>query len=104
MGQRHHQAQGGVDQLQELRGPAGVAAAESRGGRAMSSPMTSMAAMRSFRRDPKVISRELPKGTVKRVLGIARPYRRDLTCPQSTKKSQLIPSAAQGRSAPAGPP
>jgi ATP-binding cassette subfamily B protein len=46
----------------------------------MSSPMTSMAAMRSFRRDPKVVSRELPKGTVKRVLGIARPYRRDLTC------------------------
>ena len=45
----------------------------------MSSPMTSMAAMRSFRRDPSVTSRELPKGTVKRILGIARPYRRELT-------------------------
>jgi ATP-binding cassette, subfamily B, bacterial len=44
----------------------------------MSSPMTSMAAMRSFRRDPKVVNRELPKGTVKRILGIARPYRREL--------------------------
>jgi ATP-binding cassette subfamily B protein len=41
--------------------------------------MTSMAAMRSFRRDPSVTSRELPKGTVKRILGIARPYRRELT-------------------------
>jgi ATP-binding cassette subfamily B protein len=41
--------------------------------------MTSMAAMRSFRRDPKVASRELPKGTVRRILGIARPYRRELT-------------------------
>jgi ATP-binding cassette subfamily B protein len=41
--------------------------------------MTSMAAMRSFRRDPKLASRELPKGTVKRILGVARPYRRDLT-------------------------
>ena len=40
--------------------------------------MTSMAAMRSFRRDPSVIGRELPKGTVRRILGIARPYRRDL--------------------------
>ena len=41
-------------------------------------PMTSMAAMRSFRRDPSVTGRELPKGTVRRVLGIARPYRREL--------------------------
>ncbi|WP_170856592.1 ABC transporter ATP-binding protein [Geodermatophilus africanus] len=45
----------------------------------MSGPMTSMAAMRSFRRDPSVVARELPKGTVGRILGIARPYRRDLT-------------------------
>src|SRR3954453_11480543 len=45
----------------------------------MSSPMTSMAAMRSFQRDPSVTARELPKGTVKRILGIARPYRRELT-------------------------
>jgi ATP-binding cassette subfamily B protein len=45
----------------------------------MSGPMTSMAAMRSFRRDPSVVARELPKGTVRRILGIARPYRRDLT-------------------------
>src|SRR3712207_6168019 len=43
------------------------------------SSMTSMAAMRSFRRDPSVTARELPKGTVRRVLGIARPYRRDLS-------------------------
>jgi ATP-binding cassette, subfamily B, bacterial len=42
--------------------------------------MTSMAAMRSFRRDPSVTARELPKGTVRRVLGVARPYRRELTC------------------------
>jgi ATP-binding cassette subfamily B protein len=41
--------------------------------------MTSMAAMRSYRRDPSVTARELPKGTVRRILGIARPYRRDLT-------------------------
>ncbi len=41
--------------------------------------MTSMAAMRSFRRDPSVTARELPKGTVRRVLGIARPYRRELS-------------------------
>jgi ATP-binding cassette subfamily B protein len=40
--------------------------------------MTSMAAMRSYRRDPSVTGRRLPKGTVRRVLGIARPYRRDL--------------------------
>ena len=46
----------------------------------MSGPMTSMAAMRSFRRDPSVVERKLPKGTVRRVLGIARPYRRDLVC------------------------
>ncbi len=45
----------------------------------MSSPMTSMAAMRSFRRDPSVTSREVPKGTVRRILGIAGPYRRELT-------------------------
>ncbi|HET6392605.1 MAG TPA: ABC transporter ATP-binding protein [Blastococcus sp.] len=45
----------------------------------MSNPMTSMAAMRSFRRDPSVTARELPKGTVRRILGIARPYRRELT-------------------------
>jgi ATP-binding cassette subfamily B protein len=45
----------------------------------VSGPMTSMAAMRSFRRDPSVAARELPKGTVRRVLGVARPYRRDLT-------------------------
>jgi ATP-binding cassette subfamily B protein len=42
--------------------------------------MTSMAAMRSFRRDPSVTARELPKGTVRRILGIARPYRRELSC------------------------
>jgi ATP-binding cassette subfamily B protein len=41
--------------------------------------MTSMAAMRSFRRDPSVTARELPKGTVRRILGIARPYRRELS-------------------------
>src|SRR3712207_9472210 len=40
--------------------------------------MTSMAAMRSFRRD-SVASREIPKGTVRRILGIAEPYRRELT-------------------------
>jgi ATP-binding cassette subfamily B protein len=40
--------------------------------------MTSMAAMRSYRRDPSVTERQLPKGTVTRVLGIARPHRRDL--------------------------
>ena len=45
----------------------------------MDGPMTSMAAMRSFRRDPSVTSRELPKGTVRRILDIARPYRRELT-------------------------
>jgi ATP-binding cassette subfamily B protein len=44
----------------------------------VSQSMTSMAAMRSFRRDPSVIARELPKGTVRRILGIARPYRREL--------------------------
>lgn len=42
-------------------------------------PMTSMAAMRSFRRDPSVTARKLPKGTVRRILGVARPYRRELT-------------------------
>ena len=40
-------------------------------------PATSMAAMRSYRRDPRSPS-VAPKGTVRRVLGIARPYRRDL--------------------------
>src|SRR5436305_15094851 len=45
----------------------------------MSGPLTSMAAMRSFRRDPSVTSRQLPKGTVRRILGIARPYWRELT-------------------------
>jgi ATP-binding cassette subfamily B protein len=44
----------------------------------MSSPMTSMAAMRSFSRDRSVTSREIPKGTVRRILGIAGPYRREL--------------------------
>src|SRR3954447_9212676 len=53
--------------------------AQEGGGASMSSPMTSMAAMRSFRRDPAVTSRELPKGTVRRILGVARPYRKDLT-------------------------
>src|SRR3712207_436574 len=38
-----------------------------------------MAAMRSLRNDPGAASRELPKGTVRRVLGVARPYRRELT-------------------------
>ena len=41
--------------------------------------MTSMAAMRSYRRDSSVTARELPKGTVRRILGIAQPYRRELT-------------------------
>jgi ATP-binding cassette subfamily B protein len=45
----------------------------------VSQSMTSMAAMRSFRRDPSVTARELPKGTVRRILGIARPYRRELS-------------------------
>jgi ATP-binding cassette subfamily B protein len=45
----------------------------------VSNPMTSMAAMRSFRRDSSVTARELPKGTVRRILGIARPYRRELS-------------------------
>ncbi|CCH89009.1 putative ABC-type multidrug transport system, ATPase and permease component [Modestobacter italicus] len=44
----------------------------------MSSPMTSMAAMRSFSRDSSVTSRQIPKGTVRRILGIAQPYRREL--------------------------
>jgi ATP-binding cassette subfamily B protein len=39
----------------------------------------SMAAMRSFRHDPGVVSRELPPGTVPRVLRIALPYRRELS-------------------------
>jgi ATP-binding cassette subfamily B protein len=41
--------------------------------------MTSMAAMRSFRRDPAASAREIPEGTVRRILGVARPYRRELT-------------------------
>src|SRR3954451_11730562 len=40
--------------------------------------MTSMAAMRSFRQDRSVTARQIPKGTVQRILGIARPYRREL--------------------------
>ena len=40
--------------------------------------MTSLAAMRSFRRDATP-AREIPPGTVRRILGVARPYRRDLT-------------------------
>jgi len=38
-----------------------------------------MAAMRSLRNDPGAATRALPKGTVRRVLGVARPYRRELT-------------------------
>jgi ATP-binding cassette subfamily B protein len=45
----------------------------------VSSPMTSMAAMRSFRRDASVSNRQLPKGLLRRILGIARPYWRELT-------------------------
>ncbi|SEL08903.1 ATP-binding cassette, subfamily B [Blastococcus sp. DSM 46786] len=45
----------------------------------VSQSMTSMAAMRSFKRDPAVTARQLPKGTVRRIVGIARPYRRELT-------------------------
>src|SRR5918994_401182 len=48
------------------------------GGVDVTHSMTSMAAMRSFRRDPWVTARELPKGPVRRILGIARPYRREL--------------------------
>ncbi|WP_308123557.1 ABC transporter ATP-binding protein [Modestobacter marinus] len=44
----------------------------------MDSPMTSMAAMRSFRQDASVTARQIPKGTVRRILGIAGPYRREL--------------------------
>ncbi|GAB4079688.1 ABC transporter ATP-binding protein [Modestobacter muralis] len=44
----------------------------------MSSPMTSMAAMRSFSNDPSVTSKTIPKGTTRRILGIAGPYRREL--------------------------
>lgn len=40
--------------------------------------MTSMAAMRSFSTDRSVTSRGVPKGTVRRILGIAGPYRREL--------------------------
>ncbi|SDG28488.1 ABC transporter ATP-binding protein [Klenkia brasiliensis] len=40
--------------------------------------MTSMAAMRSFRREATP-AREIPRGTVRRILGVAGPYRRDLT-------------------------
>ena len=45
----------------------------------MSSSIPSMAAMRSFRHDPSVVTRKLPPGTVRRVMRIALPYRRDLT-------------------------
>jgi ATP-binding cassette subfamily B protein len=38
-----------------------------------------MLAMRSLRNDPSVATRKLPKGTVRRVVSFARPYRRDLT-------------------------
>src|SRR3954447_4091066 len=38
-----------------------------------------MFAMRSLRNDPTVATRKLPKGTVRRVVEFARPYRRDLT-------------------------
>ncbi|BEP15672.1 ABC transporter ATP-binding protein [Acidothermaceae bacterium B102] len=38
-----------------------------------------LAAMRSFRRDPSVGKRKLASGTVRRVWGFARPYRRHLT-------------------------
>src|SRR3954466_5147092 len=41
--------------------------------------MTSMAPMRSFRRDPSVTGREIPKGTLRRIVGVARPYKRELT-------------------------
>ena len=44
----------------------------------MSSPMTSMAAMRSFSSDPSVTSKQIPAGTTRRILGIADPYRREL--------------------------
>src|SRR3712207_1676777 len=37
-----------------------------------------MLAMRSLRNDPSIATRALPKGTVRRVLGVAAPYRRDL--------------------------
>jgi ATP-binding cassette subfamily B protein len=37
-----------------------------------------MAAMRSFSHDASVTSKQIPKGTVRRILGIARPYRREL--------------------------
>lgn len=40
--------------------------------------MTSMAAMRSFSTDRSVTSRGVPKGTVRRILSIAGPYRREL--------------------------
>jgi ATP-binding cassette, subfamily B, bacterial len=43
----------------------------------VSSP--AMLAMRSLRNDPTVATRKLPKGTVRRVMSFARPYRRDLT-------------------------
>ncbi|WP_243470031.1 ABC transporter ATP-binding protein [Klenkia marina] len=44
----------------------------------MTPNMTSMAAMRSFRRDVTP-AREIPAGTVRRILGVAGPYRRELT-------------------------
>ena len=69
-----------TDCLRNSAGPHAVLAGRLEGGGAdVGHPMTSMAAMRSFRRDPSVDGPELPKGTVRRILGIARPYRRDLT-------------------------
>ena len=44
----------------------------------MAHSMTSWSTMRSFRRDPSVTQRQLPKGIVRRILGIARPYWREL--------------------------
>src|SRR4051812_47547004 len=41
--------------------------------------MMSMSAMRSFRRDPSVTGRGTPKGPGRRLLGVARPYKRELT-------------------------
>jgi ATP-binding cassette subfamily B protein len=41
--------------------------------------MRTMQTMRSMRRDPAVLGKTLPKGTWRRVLRFARPYRRELT-------------------------
>ena len=57
------------------------------GGVDVSHPMTSMAAMRSFRRDPSVTSAgSCPKGTVRRILGIARPV---------PARADLLPAAGR---------